>query len=99
MGIDNILSSQSLWDATMAFWVSQALKKNKKGLVIHLNGGFHTENRLGTIEHLMRYKKSVRALVVTMRYEQEFQSFDKAKHTGLGDFVILTDAKVPRSKR
>jgi Uncharacterized iron-regulated protein len=99
MGIDNILNSQSLWDASMAFWISESLKKNKGSLVVHLNGGFHTESRLGTVEHLMRYNPQARALVITMRYEKDFKTFDAAKHAGLGDFVILTDDAQPRSMR
>lgn len=99
MGIDNILSSQSLWDATMAYWISQALKKHDDALVIHLNGGFHTEQRLGTVEHLMKYRKKAKAVVVNLRYEKEFKTFDAAKYTDSGDFVVLTDAAQPRSKR
>ena len=99
MGMDNILSSQSLWDATMAYWISRGLKDHKNALVVHLNGGFHTENRLGTVEHLLKYRKNARVIVVTMRYEGNFRTFDTTKHTGLGDFVVLTDSKVPRSKR
>ena len=98
-GLNKILASQSLWDATMAFSISEYLKKMKKPLVVHLNGAFHTENRLGTVEHLLKYRPKTRVLVVTMRYEDDFTKFDKGKHTGLGDFVILTDAKVPRSQR
>jgi Uncharacterized iron-regulated protein len=99
MGLNNILESQTLWDATMAFSISEYLKKTKNPLVVHLNGAFHTENRLGTPEHLAKYSKKVRFTVVTMRYEENFQNFDKTKHADLGDFVILTDAKVPRSQR
>lgn len=98
MGIDNILSSQSLWDATMAYSVAQSLKR-KRSLVVHLNGGFHTENRLGTVEHLLRYRPKARVIVVTIRYEDDFKKFDPSKHTDKGDFVVLTDAKQPRSKR
>ena len=98
-GLNKILASQSLWDATMAFSISEYLKKTKTPLVIHLNGAFHTESRLGTVEHLLKYRPKTRVLVITMRYEDEFTKFDKDKHTGLGDFVILTDAKVPRSQR
>jgi uncharacterized iron-regulated protein len=94
-----IIYSQALWDATMANSISKYLKKNKGALVIHLNGGFHTESRLGTVEHLRKYRPKTRVIVVTIRYEDNFNTFDKAKHTGLGDFVILTDAKQPRSKR
>lgn len=99
MGLDKILSSQSLWDATMAHSVSRSLAKNKSSLVVHLNGGFHTENRLGTVEHLVKYKPGAKVVVVTIKYDDDFKNFDNAKHTGLGDFVILTDAKEPRSKK
>ena len=99
MGIDNILASQSLWDATMAYWISRGLKEHKNALVVHLNGGFHTEGRLGTVEHLLKYRKNAKVIVVTMRYEDNFKAFDPGKHTGLGDYVVLTDAKVLRSKR
>jgi uncharacterized iron-regulated protein len=97
LGLNNILDSQSLWDAGMAYNISQAMTKN--GLIIHLNGAFHTENRLGTVEHLLKYKPKTKVLVVTMRYENDFKNFDKTKHTDLGDFVILTDASQPRSQR
>ena len=96
-GSSNILSSQTLWDATMADSIAKHLEKNS--LIIHLNGSFHTESRLGTVEQLLKYKPKTRVLVVTMRYEDDFQNFDAEKHSGLGDFVILTDAKQPRSSR
>lgn len=96
---NNILDAQSLWDATMAFFIAQKLNAAENALIVHLNGSFHTENRLGTVEHLLRYRKNAKILVVTMRYEEDFKTFDQAKHADLGDFVILTDAKVPRSKR
>lgn len=99
MGIDNILSSQSLWDASMGYSVSRIFKRNKNALVVHLNGGFHTESRLGTVEHLLKYRPKTRVIVITMRAEDDFKTFDKTKHTDLGDYVILTDAKLPRSKR
>ena len=99
MGIDKILASQSLWDATMANSVGKYLKSNKGSLVVHLNGAFHTESRLGTVEHLLKYRPKAKVMVVTMRYEDDFKTFDKTKHTDIGDFVILTDGKQPRSKR
>ena len=88
--INKILASQSLWDATMSNSVATFLKKNKKALAVHLNGGFHTESRLGTIEHLFKYRPKAKAIVVTMKTETNFRTFDPAKHAGLGDFVILT---------
>jgi uncharacterized iron-regulated protein len=99
MGLDNILASQTLWDATMANSVAKFLKDHKKPLVVHLNGGFHTEDRLGTVDQLFKYRSKTKVLVVTMQYEDDFKKFDPTKHTGKGDFVVLTDAKQPRSKR
>jgi uncharacterized iron-regulated protein/outer membrane lipoprotein-sorting protein len=93
MGIDKILASQSLWDATMSNSVANYLKNHKGSLVIQLNGGFHTESRLGTVEHLMRYRPKTRILVVTIHYVDDFKTFDKAKDTDTGDFVILTKPK------
>jgi len=92
-----ILEAQTLWDATMAFSIAEHLKTNKNSLIVHLNGSFHTENRLGTVEHLQKYQPNAKTLVVTMRTEEDYTKFDAAKHSGLGDYVILTDAKVPRS--
>ncbi|MBS1797686.1 MAG: ChaN family lipoprotein [Acidobacteria bacterium] len=97
MGIDKIMDSQALWDATMSFSVGEYLKSVKNSLVVHLNGAFHTENRLGTAEQLLKFRPKARVLVVTIRYEDDFTKFDQTKHAGLGDFVILTDSKVPRS--
>ncbi len=92
-----ILDSQTLWDATMAFSIAERLKNDKNSLIVHLNGSFHTENRLGTAEQLLKLSPKAKVLVVTMRSEDDFTKFDKAKHTDLGNFIILTDAKMPRS--
>ena len=96
-GVSKILESQALWDATMAFSISASLKTQKNALVVHLNGNFHTENRLGTAEQFLKLNPKSKILVITMRYEDDFTKFDKVKHENLGDFIILTDAKTPRS--
>ncbi len=92
-----ILEAQALWDATMAFSIADHLKKEKNALVVHVNGSFHTENRLGTAEQFLKLHPKAKVLVVTMRSEENYTDFDKTKHQSLGDFVILTDAKLPRS--
>lgn len=99
MGIENILESQALWDATMADSLARILKNDKRALIVHLNGGFHSESRLGTVEQLLAYYPKARAIVVTIRYETDFRRFDPEKHKGIGDFVVLTDASAPRSQR
>jgi uncharacterized iron-regulated protein len=94
----NLIYSQSLWDATMANSVAKYLKGNKGSLVVHLNGGFHTESRLGTIEQLLGYRPKTKAIVVTMQYADDVTKFDASKQKGIGDFIVLTDTKQPRSR-
>ncbi len=92
-----LLASQSLWDATMADSISKHLAGIGNSLVVQLNGSFHSENHLGIVEHLEKYRPHTKTLVVTMLYADDFKTFDQSKMKNLGDFVILTDAKVPRS--
>ena len=86
----NLIYSQSLWDATMGNSVAKYLHRNKHTLVIQLNGGFHTESHLGTVEQLLKYRPKSKVLVVTMQPDDKFTTFDKSKYAGLGDFVVLT---------
>ncbi len=96
---NKILDAQSLWDATMAFSMAEFLKKQKKSLIVQLNGGFHSESRLGTPEHLLKYQPKARFLVVTIKYDGSFPNFDKTKQENIGDFVIITNPNVPRSNK
>ncbi len=93
----NLLDSQSLWDATMADSIAKVLNSRKNVLAVHLNGGFHTERRLGTVEHLLKYNPKARAVVVTIKSVENFPNFEAEKDAQAGDFVILTDPKLPRS--
>lgn len=93
----NLLDSQSLWDATMADSIAKILNSRKNALAVHLNGSFHTERRLGAVEHLLKYNPKARAVVVTIKSVENFPNFDSAKDAQGGDFVILTDPKLPRS--
>ncbi|HXF42820.1 MAG TPA: ChaN family lipoprotein, partial [Pyrinomonadaceae bacterium] len=93
MGLDNILDSQTLWDATMADSIAKVLASKAGSLVIHVNGSFHSESRLGTVEQLLGYRKKTRAIVVTIKQVNDYKGFDPQSDSGLGDFVILTLAK------
>ena len=54
-------------------------------------GGFHVENFTGIPEKVQDYRPGTRSLVVSMEPVEDFATFDPSKHTGQGDFVILTD--------
>ncbi|HEV2705937.1 MAG TPA: ChaN family lipoprotein [Pyrinomonadaceae bacterium] len=93
----HLLDAQNLRDATMAYAVSEHLKREQKAFVLHVNGKFHSEERLGVPEHLARYRPLSRMLVVTLVATKNFPAFDAANDGRLGDFVIITDARLPRS--
>jgi uncharacterized iron-regulated protein len=91
------LASQSLWDASMAHAISEQLKLRKDALVIHVNGKFHSEERLGIPDHLSRYRPNTRMLIVTMVVASGYPELEITGQTKLGDFVIFTDGRLPRS--
>jgi uncharacterized iron-regulated protein len=93
----HILDGQNLRDATMAYAVAEHLKRETRAFVLHVNGRFHSEERLGVPEHLARYRPQARTLVVTLVTTKSFPSFDAPADARLGDFVIVTNASLPRS--
>lgn len=96
-GPSYMLDAQSLWDATMAFAIAEGLMKQTNALVLHMVGAFHVERNVGTPDHLRRYRPGTRSIIVSMRPHEDITDFDAAEFAGLGDFVILTDASLPRS--
>jgi uncharacterized iron-regulated protein len=87
----NQLSSQVLWDATMAWWISQYLEDHPDALVLHMVGGFHVERGTGTPEHLESYLPGTPRLIVSMQPVEDVDTFEPAPEGAWGDFVIQTD--------
>lgn len=90
------LAAQSLWDAGMAYSLAESLKRWPDRTAVHVNGSFHSEEHLGILDHLERYRPGTRALVVTMVSPKHFPNWhdDLARK---GDFVIVTDPSLPRT--
>jgi uncharacterized iron-regulated protein len=91
------LEAQSLWDATMAYSIAEFLTKHPGKRVLHVNGSFHTAQRLGIVEHLMRYRPNTPVVVVTILAETSFPAFDASRMSGAGTFVVVTDPALPRT--
>ncbi len=93
----HLLDAQNLRDATMAYAIAEHLKHQSGALILHVNGRFHSEERLGVPEHLLRLRPKTRLVVVTIVSGQSFPDFDSSTMARLGDFVIVTDPGFPRS--
>jgi uncharacterized iron-regulated protein len=87
----HLLEAQTLRDASMAYSISEFLKRGGDPLVVQVNGTFHSEQRMGVPEQLAHYRRKARAVVVTILPDAARSGFDAATMGGLGDFVILTD--------
>jgi uncharacterized iron-regulated protein len=92
----HLLEAQTLRDASMAYAISEYLKRVHDPLVVQVNGTFHSEEHLGIPEQLARYRSKARAVVLTIVPADTFPDFDAAQGR-LGDFVIITDPAVKGS--
>jgi uncharacterized iron-regulated protein len=90
----HLLEAQTLRDASMAYAISEYLKRGRDPLVVQVNGTFHSEERMGVPEQLARYRSKARAVVVTIVPSDTFPNFDAATQGRLGDFLIITDPAV-----
>ena len=88
-----IYQSQNLWDATMAWSIAQFLKAHPKFKILQLNGGFHSEEKLGAVAQLKKYAPKARVLTISSYGGENFDTPDWTKFKSLADYVILTDTK------
>jgi predicted TIM-barrel fold metal-dependent hydrolase len=87
----NQLHSQTLWDATMAYWISRHLAQEPDALVLHMVGSFHVARGTGTPEHLAAYRPDASNMIVMLRPVDDIDEFEAAPDGEWGDFVIQTD--------
>jgi len=85
------LHSQVLWDATMAYWITDHLVRHPDALVLHMVGGFHVARRTGIPEQVERYRPGTSSMIVMLRPVEEVEAFEPAPAGEWGDFVIQTD--------
>ncbi len=97
MGTFNLIHAQSLWDATMAFSISEHLTKNKNSKIFHINGKFHSDEYLAVITQLKKFNKKAKILSISTLSLEEFPKIDWKSLGDLGDFIIVTDPKVPKT--
>lgn len=98
MGGMKMFQSQNLWDATMAWSVAQFYKKHRNYKILQVNGGFHSEEKLGIAAQLKKYAPKVRVLnIACFSDEKDFDSPEWSKYSKDNDYIIVTDPKLPRT--
>jgi len=80
--------AQSLWDASMAHSISEALKSHP--LVLHIAGHFHVCHGLGIAEHLSGYAPPETSIVSVVVLPEDDPTKFVEGHANAADYVILT---------
>lgn len=91
----NLVMAQSLWDATMAYSISDYFKSHPAKKVFQVNGRFHSDERFAAVTQLKKYSPDLKCLVISSGSDKSFPNIDWKKLEHLGDYIIITDPKVP----
>ncbi len=93
-GGDNLPKAQALKDATMAWSILKALRPN--GIVLHLNGTYHSDNYEGIGWYLKREKPSLKILTIATVSQDEIGKLE-SQNRNLADYIIVTPADMTRT--
>ncbi|MEW5927872.1 MAG: ChaN family lipoprotein [Gemmatimonadota bacterium] len=89
--------AQCAKDETMAESAARARERHGPGaLVVHFNGAFHTDRRLGIVPRLERRAPGARVVVVSAVPVADLEQVDPAEFRDRGDFILFT-RRPPRS--
>lgn len=97
MGGFNLVVAQSLWDATMAYSITQYKRKNKTKKIMQVNGKFHSDEGFAVATQLLNYYPKIKRMIVSVSSDDAFPRPDWNKLKKNGDYIIITDPKIPRT--
>ncbi len=92
-----LYQAQNLWDASMGWQIAKFEKKHHHYKIFQVNGGFHSDEKLGAAAQLKKYKSKLRILNIASFPDDNFANPDWSKYSKNNDFVILTDPKLPKT--
>ncbi len=97
-GGDRVTSVQSLWDNAMGDSCAKALVAHPGALVLHVNGGFHSAYRGGTVHQLLKRRPDARVAVVEIATVNDFVGLEPFGAPERADYVafVLARARGPQ---
>ncbi len=98
MGGMQIYQAQNLWDATMGWSIASFLKTHPGFTVLQINGGFHSEEKLGAAAQLLKYLPKATVKNIAAFAAEDFARPDWDKLSKLADFVVITEAMVNQNQ-
>ena len=97
MGGMQMFQAQNLWDATMGWSIARFLRSHRGYKILQVNGGFHSEEKLGAAAQLKKYFAKARILNIAVYSDDGFDNPDWNTLSKNGDYIILTDPKLPKT--
>jgi uncharacterized iron-regulated protein len=92
MGGMQLYQAQNLWDATMGWSIANYYKSHQGAKIFQVNGGFHSEEKLGAVAQLRRYAPQARVMnIAAYAGPESFGKPDWAKYNRMADYIIITD--------
>jgi uncharacterized iron-regulated protein len=89
--------SQCVKDETMAESIAQAFTAGRSGgtpaTLVHFNGAFHSDYRLGTAARVARRLKDARIVVISVKPVADLDQLKPGDDKKLGDYVLYTVKK------
>jgi len=92
-----MFQAQNLWDATMGWSIARFAKAHRGYKILQLNGSFHSEEKLGAAAQLKKYTPKIRMLNIATYDDENFDNPDWNKLSKNGDYIIVTDPKLPKT--
>lgn len=84
----HFFQSQNLWDATMAYRINAFNIIHPKNKILHINGRFHSDEKLGTVAQLDRYNSNLTVSVISFSSQNDKNLKDEELRN-LADFVVI----------
>lgn len=89
--------AQNLWDATMGWSMANFYKQHAGFKILHLNGNFHSEEKLGAAAQLKQYAPNVKILNIALYSDDNFNKPDWKALAKNVDYIILTDPDLAKT--
>ena len=81
----------------MAWSIAKFAKQHKGTKILHINGRFHSDEKLGIYAQLKHYAPKLKAINISAFAAEDFKDPNWEKHKPLGDYIILTDPTVKKT--
>lgn len=86
--------AQAIKDATMAHFILQNLQA--KGVFLHFNGTYHSDNYEGISWYLQQYRKGTKILTIATVEQSQLKQLEK-EHLKKADFILVIDLDMTKT--